>query len=87
MTDETIRFVTVAIIAAIPPTLMSLASFMHSVKNGDKIDSVVKNVETIEKATNSMKDALVKQAGEIGHAQGKSDEKEEQAVRDAEKKI
>ena len=37
---------------------------------------VVKKVDDIHHATNSMKDALIKAAGEVGHAQGVKEERE-----------
>jgi hypothetical protein len=39
-------------------------------KNHNAIQAVNSNISTIEKATNSMKDALVKTTGELGMAKG-----------------
>ena len=57
-----------ALIAGIPPTLASLSALIISLRNGKKVDEV-------HKATNSMKDALVKAALIEGHAAGVAEEK------------
>lgn len=48
----------------------SLGALIQSMRNGRKATAIAANVETIEKATNSMKDALVKASKEASHAQG-----------------
>lgn len=45
------------------------------------LDETKANVKTIEKATNSMKDALVKATGDAANLQGRADERAEQQVR------
>lgn len=61
-----------AIVAAVPPTLLALATLVVSLRNSKK-------VEEVHKATNSMKDALVltteKEALARGIKKGAEDEK------------
>lgn len=71
--------VLVAIVAAVPPTIVSLCGLILGVINRNKI-------ELIHKATNSMKDALVEvtrsDALQEGHTAGVKDEKEAQKAKE-----
>jgi len=73
MTDN----VQIAIIVAIGPTLVGLASVAVSWSNGRKITEV-------HKSTNSRLDELLKAAKVAAHAEGMADQRE-QSKRDLEK--
>lgn len=64
--------VIVALVAAIPPTMLALATLITSLRIGRK-------VEEVHHATNGMKDALMKvtrsDALQEGHSAGVADEK------------
>jgi hypothetical protein len=64
MTDA----VTVALIVAVPPTLLGIAQLISSMKNGSKIEGVHLSI-------NSRMDELVRAA----KAQGRQDERDSQA--------
>lgn len=72
MTGSDYTPIAIALIGAIPPTLMALASLVVSLRNGMKVTE-------IHKLTNSMKDQLVEsskaQSFLEGHAEGVKDEK------------
>lgn len=76
MSDDVQKTIISSLATAAP--LMLLYWFQHRAMMS-KVDEVKADVKTIEKATNSMKDALVqatKEAGLLaGHAQGVKDEK------------
>jgi hypothetical protein len=50
-----------------------------------KVEGVGKDVARVEHATNSMKDALVAATAVSAHAQGKAEEKQEEAARQSER--
>jgi hypothetical protein len=50
--------------------LLAAAAATQSFLNGRRSKKIEENVATIEKATNSMKDALVKKTDEAARAQG-----------------
>lgn len=68
MTDP----VLIALIAAVPPTLASVAALIVSIVT-------MRKTEKVHIATNSMKDALVAAALKEGHAAGVKDEKNAEA--------
>ncbi len=63
-------------IAAIPPTLLALAAVLTSLRNNRELKTVKTDVKTVETATNSMKDALVKATGEAAFAAGAAEQRE-----------
>lgn len=65
--------VLLAIVAAAASTVASLITLLVSIVNNRKID-------TVQKATNGMKDALVAAAEREGHAEGVRDEKIKEAA-------
>ena len=65
--------VLVALIAAAPGCMAAVMSFANNIiarHNAERIDRTVKAMETLEKNTNSIKDALVKVTGESEFAKG-----------------
>ena len=48
----------------------------HAVSTGTKVDAMAENVEKIEKASNSMKDALVAASDKAGELRGRQEERE-----------
>jgi hypothetical protein len=50
----------------------SAAALIQSIRNGKKSARIEENVATIEKATNSMKDALVAATAKAATAEGKA---------------
>lgn len=71
--------VLIAVIASVPPTLTAAGALVVALKTQDKVAVVADKVEVVHRATNSMKDALVKvtrsDALQEGHAQGVTDQK------------
>jgi len=65
-----------AILSGLAAFLAALAK-IKSEKNVKKLDVMAEHVQQIEKATNSMKDALVKATGEARFAEGKEAGKNE----------
>jgi hypothetical protein len=57
-------------IAILLNALATAGSYIQSWRNGKKADSIAMNVGTIEKATNSMKDALVAATAKAALAEG-----------------
>lgn len=57
--------------SSIPGILAGVAAILSIFWNGRRISSVESKVEIVHKATNSMKDELVKVTGEAEHAKGK----------------
>lgn len=78
--------VIVALITTTPPTILSAASFITAWRGSTKVEAVAVQVEEVHKATNSMKDELVRATKSAallkGHADGVKDEK----VRSAEER-
>ena len=81
MTDSVI----VALIAGLPGTMAAVGALIVTIRTGTKVAAVATQVNVVEKATNSMKDALVKATGEEalarGIQQGKDAEKARQSDR------
>lgn len=73
--SEIIGPVLTAFIATIPATIAAITALIVVLRSSSKVAKVEANVEKIEKATNSMKDALVASALVEGHAEGVKDEK------------
>ncbi len=51
-------------------SLATVAGVIISLRNGQKANKIAENVQTIEKATNSMKDALVQATAKASLAEG-----------------
>jgi len=64
-----------AFFANLPATLIALGSLIGIILAHFKISGVENNVKIIEKATNSMKDALVQATHDAAFLQGKADER------------
>ena len=58
------------IITSVATLATALGSVLVSLRNSRKLDSQSQNVEKIEKATNSMKDALVQATAKASEAKG-----------------
>ncbi len=65
-----------AFFANLPATLLALGSLVGVILSHFKIRTVADNVTIIEKATNSMKDALVKATGEAAFLEGEKSQRE-----------
>jgi len=74
-----------ALIAGLPGTLAALGALIVTIRTGTKVAAVATQVNTVEKATNSMKDALVKATGEEALARGIQQGKDAEKARHAER--
>ncbi len=64
-----------AFVANLPSTIFALGSLIGVILAHFKIKEVKADVKVIEKATNSMKDALVKATGDTRFLEGKAEER------------
>jgi hypothetical protein len=74
-----------ALIAGLPGTLAALGALIVTIRTGTKVAAVATQVNTVEKATNSMKDALVKATGEEALARGIQQGKDAEKARHLER--
>lgn len=81
MTDVVI----VAMCATVAPTIASVAALVVALKTKDEMKLQGENIQKIEVATNSMKDALVEATARASKSEGKEEERVEARERNAQK--
>jgi hypothetical protein len=77
--------VIVAVIAGLPGALAAVGALIVTIRTGTKVAAVATQVNVVEKATNSMKDALVKSTGDEALARGIQQGKDTEKARHAER--
>lgn len=88
--DANTKDVLVLLITGLPAALAAYYAYRASLRgaqNSARLDLQSVNIEKIEKATNSMKDALVSSTAREKHAAGMAEERSEQRMREGERAI